>query len=145
MLDWESLGGWPSFCLGSSEQCLDLILLMVARDVPVFLLILNLESPKWKNNRELYCRDFLYGRVRWIESLGGPNLSFNMYVVRSQGHIILLNTIQQSTKSGNHIKFLFPKNQITKLFQWVTMIGLSVRLPKMVVGTSYSKLYILTY
>ena len=46
-----------------------------------FLVNFELREPRMKqreNNRELCYRDFLHGRERWIESLGGPNLSFNI-------------------------------------------------------------------
>ena len=46
-----------------------------------FLVNFELREPRMKqreNNRELYYRDFLHGEERWIESLGGPNLSFNI-------------------------------------------------------------------
>ena len=47
-----------------------------------FLVNLKLRKPRIKqreNNRGLYYRDFLHSRERWIESLGGPNLSLIIF------------------------------------------------------------------
>ena len=88
MLNWESLDGQASFCLESSGQCLDLILLLVAGYTPVFLWIFNSESPEWSKERitEDYAVKIFFkvGRDR-LRVLGGQTWALK-YCQKSRSH-----------------------------------------------------------
>ena len=90
-----------------------------------FLVNLKLRKPRMKqreNNRGLYCEDFHQGRERWIESLGGPNLSFNILseVKVTWSCWIPFNNQQNQVTILN---FCFSKNRLQNPFNELPWLG----------------------